>query len=54
MRWDYTYANALGGRSWHQYATSLTWQNSIPRIMNDCYNYVGVSPKLYYEIPKFK
>ncbi|MDR1185474.1 MAG: RICIN domain-containing protein [Coriobacteriales bacterium] len=54
MRWDYARTNALGGRGWHQYATSFTWASSIPRIMNDCYNYVGVTPKLYYVIPQFK
>jgi beta-N-acetylglucosaminidase len=54
MRWDYARTNALGGRGWHQYATSFTWASSIPRIMNDCYNYVGITPKLYYVIPRFK
>jgi beta-N-acetylglucosaminidase len=54
MRWDYARSNAQGQRGWHQYATSLTWQNSIPRIMNDCYNHAGVSPNLYYVVPRFK
>ncbi|MDR1183811.1 MAG: RICIN domain-containing protein [Coriobacteriales bacterium] len=54
MRWDYVRTNTLGGRGWHQYATSLTWANSIPRIMNECYDYLGVSPKIYYVVPRFK
>jgi beta-N-acetylglucosaminidase len=54
MRWDYAQSNAIGGRGWHQYATSLTWASSIPRIMNDCYDYVDVTSQLYYVIPRFK
>jgi beta-N-acetylglucosaminidase len=54
MRWDYAYSNAEGERGWHQYATSLTWANSIPRIMNDCYVYLDVTPQLYYVVPRFK
>jgi beta-N-acetylglucosaminidase len=54
MRWDYARSNATGTRGWHQYATSLTWQTSIPRLMDECYTYSRVTPTLYYIIPKFK
>lgn len=54
MRWDYMQANATNGAKKHQYATSLTWQDSIPKLMNQCYNKAGVTPTLYYVIPKFK
>ena len=54
MRWDYARTNAEGGRGWHQYATSITWPNSIPNMMSQCYAYVGVTPNLYYVIPRFK
>jgi beta-N-acetylglucosaminidase len=54
MRWDYAQSNAVGGRGWHQYATSTTWPNSIPRLMSECYSYLGVNPTLYYVVPRFK
>jgi beta-N-acetylglucosaminidase len=54
LRWDYARANALGRRGGNQYATSLTWANSIPQLMNQCYDYLDVTPQLYYVVPRFK
>ena len=54
MKWDYVYTNKTGERGWHQYATSLTWADSIGRLIEQCYAAAGVNPSLTYIKPKYR
>ena len=54
MKWDYYTTKATGEYGWHQYATSLTWADSIGRLMEKCYSLAGMHAKLSYIKPKYK
>lgn len=53
MRWDPARSSATFERSWHQYATSLTWASSIGNVMMKGYANAGVVPKLTFIIPRY-
>ena len=53
MRWNYNQA-ASTGSAYFQYATSISWPNSIAHLMAQCYSYLGVTPDLRYEIPEYE
>lgn len=54
MRWDPARSEDTGSRSWHQYATSITWASSIGRIMQLGYQYCGAAPDLTFIIPSYR
>ena len=54
MKWDYARTSASGNRGWHQYATSTTWADSIARLINQCYEFVGKSNSATYLIPQYQ
>lgn len=53
MRWDPARSANTGKRSWHQYATSITWASSIGRVMQTGYQYCGIVPDLTFIIPRY-
>ena len=54
MKWDLERTKAISGYGWHQYATSLTWADSIGNIMGQIYSKVGKTMGFAFIIPKYK
>ena len=54
MKYDTLRSNATMARGWHQYATSLTWANSIATLVDKCYANSGISPIMSYVIPRYQ
>ena len=54
MKWDLERTKAISGYGWHQYATSLTWADSIGNIMGQIYSKVGKTMGFTFIIPKYK
>lgn len=54
MKWDLLYTQATGRRGSHQYATGITWAQSIAWLMGSCYSMNGKSPNVKYIVPRYK
>ena len=55
MKWDLGRTKAKNGYGWHQYATSLTWADSIGNLMNQAFGLANKSSKMFsYIIPRYK
>lgn len=55
MKWDYARTDATGARGWHQYATSLTWADSIGDLVGQCLAYNGLSgTSMSFIVPVYK
>lgn len=54
MRWDPARSVDTHVRSWHQYATSITWASSIGRVMELGYEYNDVTPQMTFIVPSYK
>lgn len=54
MRWDPEYTMSSGRKSYHQYATSVTWASSIAIQMAEFYQLNDLEPNYTYVFPVFE
>ena len=53
MKWDYLRSDGNQTYGWHQYATSVTWPETIAEVMNEFYDAHGGADQLPYIIPVY-
>ncbi|MEI3377527.1 MAG: glucosaminidase domain-containing protein [Coriobacteriales bacterium] len=53
MKWDYGRVNATGD-CWHQYATGISWPESIAKLMDQAYAHAGFDPTYNYVLPLYQ